>query len=425
MEVIFGGAGRTPFADVSVRLPDVAWFWPFFCLLMVCSWFDRPPYSLIVRWSSTFWDRPKAASSVSSNACAELPPGRLFEKLQLEGKLRWGAPNCRFLISSNLNFPKSKNCMFWGDDCPAFPCAKQVKTYLYTSTPRIFRRFFGFVARAAWWSTAAHWAEAWERWPHMSRRRRVMWKSLRSEPTSHGIWVFPPKTCEEMIRHVYVFSLWSRERVAKHFRVAMHLFCSRKCLSPPPEALLNLSADPNAEDQINETPLHYAAFTGHLDCVKLPLAFQPWQSNWLKNFQLENQPAVSPLFEAIVKERQRLCWVSFWRDAFGCCLRQHCRVLLLSWVNIRMNQIQDKQGSQIRFGASTPHLPRGSKVVWRQEAFVPSWTFGQMNHRPTEALKRRRFGPAAMVFWVLPPQRLGGTAWNWSHHPVSRAKHSV
>ena len=39
------------------------------------------------------------------------------------------------------------------------------------------------------------------------------------------------------------------------------------------EALLNLSADPNTQDQINETPLHYAAFAGQLDCVKLPPGF--------------------------------------------------------------------------------------------------------------------------------------------------------
>eukprot|EP00434_Breviolum_minutum_P038714 symbB.v1.2.034352.t1/scaffold4419.1/size39883/2 len=38
------------------------------------------------------------------------------------------------------------------------------------------------------------------------------------------------------------------------------------------EALLNLSADPNTQDQINETPLHYAAFAGQLDCVKLLLS---------------------------------------------------------------------------------------------------------------------------------------------------------
>lgn len=33
-----------------------------------------------------------------------------------------------------------------------------------------------------------------------------------------------------------------------------------------------MSADPNAQDHINETPLHYAAFSGHLDCVKLLLS---------------------------------------------------------------------------------------------------------------------------------------------------------
>ena len=52
------------------------------------------------------------------------------------------------------------------------------------------------------------------------------------------------------------------------------------------EALLNLSADPNAEDQINETPLHYAAFTGHLDCVKLPLVEGQRPSRYIKSVLL-------------------------------------------------------------------------------------------------------------------------------------------